>query len=308
MNTVSNLMKTLTAGEALEANRRVKKSGNTIVYADAGEDSIGVTTQNAAINTSVVVKLWNDPGTFLITASGVIASNGKCYGANDGKVSATVSGEPVGTSNEEVSSADGDEIEIIKATPADLLAIQNHIADVAAVTQADLTLTNMTGTANTAPAAEINTDSLTDNGGGTADGTVAAQAAPVTVTDSTGKDATHSDTINPNAAPACAGEATPSATQVDTAIVTAITPLLQNESSLGQKIIELVTLAVTAQNNLKEVTTELAKQRDLNIVLANNCKSFATQLNAAKADNAAQATKINEILAALEAAGIMKAS
>lgn len=42
---------------------------------------------------------------------------------------------------------------------------------------------------------------LTDNGGGTADGTVASQAEPVILTDSTGLSATHDDTLAASAAP-----------------------------------------------------------------------------------------------------------
>lgn len=42
---------------------------------------------------------------------------------------------------------------------------------------------------------------LTDNGGGTADGTVASQAAPTTLTDSTGLSGTHDDTLAASAAP-----------------------------------------------------------------------------------------------------------
>lgn len=203
------------------------------------------------------------------------------------------------------------------------------IEDPASQTQSTLTLTAMTGTANTAPAAEINTTELTDNGGGTADGTVAAQAAPVTLTDETGKSGTHDDTlaaataptapvityssnnpsITPDAAVTIADGSAPSVGELlefceelkkcvaDTA--TAVGVLLQNDSDNGQKAIELVTLAGVAQNNLKEVTTELAKQRALNIVLINDAKTFATQLNAAKADIATLTATVKALRDAL---------
>jgi predicted RecA/RadA family phage recombinase len=149
-----------------------------------------------------------------------------------------------------------------------------HIVDAVTLTDSS----GLTASHDDTVAAVTNTTSLTDNGGGTADGTVASQAAPVTITDSTGLHATHGDTLNVAGTPSCAGGATPTATQVDTAIVTAITPLLQNESSLGQKLMELVTLATTAQNNLKEVTTELATQRTLNGVLAQNVCDITQKL------------------------------
>ena len=60
--------------------------------------------------------------------------------------------------------------------------------------------------------------------------------------------------------------------------------LRQNESDLAQKVIELVTLATTQQNNLKEVTTELAL---------------------ARTDVGNLVTKLNLVLLALEYAGIL---
>lgn len=103
---------------------------------------------------------------------------------------------------------------------------------------------------------------LTDNGGGTADGTVASQAAPVTLTDNTGGSGSHDDTLAAvtTFTPSLAWNGTdvhPSAADA-TAIGAAITTLNQNQSDAAQKIIELVTLATTAQNNLKELTTEIA--------------------------------------------------
>jgi hypothetical protein len=88
------------AGEALEAYRRVKiKSGTAasppeVVYADAGEAFIGVTTRPAPSGGVVAVKGPNDAGSFLLCAANSLAVGAVLYGAADGKVSDTVSGSP----------------------------------------------------------------------------------------------------------------------------------------------------------------------------------------------------------------------
>jgi predicted RecA/RadA family phage recombinase len=99
--------------------------------------------------------------------------------------------------------------------------------------------------------------SLTDNGGGTADGTVASQAAPTTLTDSTGLSGTHDDTLAATTVPAdiTGGE---SPTEAEHNALLAVTRVIaQNASDTGQKVIEMVTLAGAAQNNLKELTTKV---------------------------------------------------
>jgi hypothetical protein len=63
-------------------------------------------------------------------------------------------------------------------------------------------------------------------------------------------------------------------------------------------------VSAVINKNFKEVQAELVTQKALNTVLINDAKTFATQLNAARVDNAAQVTKINAILALLEAHGI----
>lgn len=243
-------------------NTRVKTPA-AIVTAGAGEDSIGIALETVAAGGYCAVKLWSAPGTFAVVTAGAVVAGAAVYGAASGYIDDAFSGNKIGTALE-ADTVGGNVIEILPAGVGDLFAVQAHVADA-----------NQTQTA------------LTDNGGGTADLTVASQAAPVTITDSTGAHATHSDTINPAAAGACAGGATPSDANVNAAIATAVAPLTQNDSSLGQKLIELVTLAGTAQNNLKEVTTELAL---------------------IKTDVALCMTKINAILASLEANGIHLAS
>lgn len=100
---------TFVAGEALEKYRRVKLYGNTVgsrevVYADAGEDYVGITQEKAAINESVCV-LIPGSGTFLCESAGAITAEATVYGANDGKIDDTVSGDPIGTALEAASGA-----------------------------------------------------------------------------------------------------------------------------------------------------------------------------------------------------------
>lgn len=91
-------IRTFTAGEALEAYRRVKiKSGTTttppeVEYADAGEFCIGVTMAPADSGDAVAIKTLNQNGTFLVQASKTISLGATVYGSNDGKVSDASSG------------------------------------------------------------------------------------------------------------------------------------------------------------------------------------------------------------------------
>lgn len=99
---------TFKAGEALEAKRRVKiKSGTTndppeVMYADAGEDFIGVTEYAVAIGDMVAVKMNSAPGVFEVECivDSAIARGTVLYGAADGKVSDASSGTAQGISLE----------------------------------------------------------------------------------------------------------------------------------------------------------------------------------------------------------------
>jgi len=105
--------KAFVAGEALEAYRRVKLiagSGTQVEYADAGEAFIGFTAAKAALGEMVSVDLKTTGRTFKVEANGAIAVGGNFYGANDGKVSATVSGSIQGRVLEAAAS-DGEIIE-----------------------------------------------------------------------------------------------------------------------------------------------------------------------------------------------------
>lgn len=126
-------IKTFTAGEDLEARRRVKiKSGTTttppeVVYADAGEDFIGVTEYAVLDGSPVAIKMNNAPGTFEIECAvdSAIARGTVLYGAADGKVSDASSGTAQGISLE--AGVDGAIIEVapwnVKATNAGTVSV-----------------------------------------------------------------------------------------------------------------------------------------------------------------------------------------
>jgi len=105
---------TMQAGEDLVAFRRVKISGATVVYADSGETGIGVV--QAAVdfseNANACIRLDNPGGTSKMMVAGVVTAGNSVYAAEDGKVSETVNGEPIGIARE-TSTADGDIIEVL---------------------------------------------------------------------------------------------------------------------------------------------------------------------------------------------------
>ena len=78
--------KTLPAGGALDAFRRVKLSTGKLAYAGASDEDIGVTlTPAAAEDDPVTVKLRNGAGTFEIAAAGAFSA-GAVYAAANGTV------------------------------------------------------------------------------------------------------------------------------------------------------------------------------------------------------------------------------
>jgi hypothetical protein len=108
-------VKTFTATEALEAYRRVKlttSSGTAVEYADAGAEFIGITAHKVAIGEMVSVTLRSASRSYKAVASGVLAVGATLYGANDGKVSDSVSGTAQGVALE-AATADGNVIEIL---------------------------------------------------------------------------------------------------------------------------------------------------------------------------------------------------
>jgi hypothetical protein len=105
-----------------------------------------------------------------------------------------------------------------------------------------------------------NVAALTDNGGGTADGTVASMAAPVTLTDNTGLSGLHDDAIaDPSILSDITGTESPTEAEFNQ-LLGAVRKLAQNDCNFAQKIIEIVTLLTTIQNNFKEVTTTLGNE------------------------------------------------
>jgi hypothetical protein len=81
-------IKTFTAGEALEADRRVKlnAAGTAVVYAGVGDRMIGLTRDKAANGGQVEIKLRNFPGTRRMVAAAAIAAGARIYGAASGKI------------------------------------------------------------------------------------------------------------------------------------------------------------------------------------------------------------------------------
>lgn len=126
-------IKTFKAGEALEARRRVKvESGTTndppeIVYADAGEDFIGVTEYAVKDGADVAVKMNSAPGTFEVEClvDSAIARGTVLYGAANGMVSDASSGTAQGIALEV--GADNAHIEVafwnVKATTAGTVSV-----------------------------------------------------------------------------------------------------------------------------------------------------------------------------------------
>lgn len=80
-------LKAFTAGEALEAYRRVKiDSSNKAFYADADDQGDGITEDKVAINDLVTVRMNNVPGTRKVTCSAAVDAGDILTGADDGKV------------------------------------------------------------------------------------------------------------------------------------------------------------------------------------------------------------------------------
>lgn len=86
---------TLTSGEALAAARLVKISSSTAIYADAGDEPIGITTEAVASGALSAIRPLNG-GIQTVTASKAISSGAAIYAANDGKVSDAAVGKQLG--------------------------------------------------------------------------------------------------------------------------------------------------------------------------------------------------------------------
>lgn len=102
---------TMVSGEALAADRFVKISSSTLIYADAGDEPIGVTTEAVATSTDVACQMLNG-SIRAVTASGAISAGAAIYVANDGKVSSSAVGKQIGIAME-AATADGGRIAAI---------------------------------------------------------------------------------------------------------------------------------------------------------------------------------------------------
>jgi len=148
-------VRTFAAGEALAADRRVKLSSGTIVYADAMDDYIGVTTEPAASGALVPVKLKTFPGTRKMTAAAAITSGAPVYAAADGKVddAYTDNGAQIGIA---LAAADGDgsKLEVLPE-PGGVAMLFNTIVASAALGASSTAKATFSNGTYTIPAGEI---------------------------------------------------------------------------------------------------------------------------------------------------------
>jgi hypothetical protein len=167
--------------------------GDPVYLADGAAGGYTLTKPTATDKVQIVGRIVEDhatTGAILFDLSGPqqvehdhssAAEGGSTLGAH-GSGTITLADEANLVANTNIGSrigtATGQKIGFWNATP---VVQQSHIADPAS-------------------AAAQTQDTLTDNGGGTADQTVASMAAPTTITDSTGLDGTHDDTLAATAA------------------------------------------------------------------------------------------------------------
>jgi hypothetical protein len=90
----------------------VKQSSGNVIYADAGDDAIGVNLTLVASGGLAAVETLNFNGTIKMIADGAILVDANLYTANDGKVSDSVSGRPIGVAKT-ATSGDGEPIEVM---------------------------------------------------------------------------------------------------------------------------------------------------------------------------------------------------
>lgn len=97
---------TLVAGEALAADRFVKLSASTAVYADAGDEPIGITMEAVASGAQVPVDLMTG-AVRRVTASKALSACGAIYCAADGKASDAAVGKQIGVNLTSATGAGG---------------------------------------------------------------------------------------------------------------------------------------------------------------------------------------------------------
>jgi hypothetical protein len=140
---------TFTAGEALEPFRRVKIESGTVttppevVYADAGEQHIGVTGNiRTADGDPVAIIPRNVTGTVEICAADTFSIGATLYGADDGKISDSSSGSAIAQAKAACTTA-GDIIEVVQfavlSTTAATVSFDGSTYTVSATSQAAIT-------------------------------------------------------------------------------------------------------------------------------------------------------------------------
>jgi len=105
-----------TAGEDLAIYRSVKLSsgsGTGVAYADAADESIGITMNSALSGEQAVVRHLSDTGTFKLTMAGAVSIGDTLYPAADGKWDDALSAGTGAFEALEASAADGDIIECL---------------------------------------------------------------------------------------------------------------------------------------------------------------------------------------------------
>ncbi len=128
-------VKAYAAGEALAKRRRVKlDASGDVVYADAGDEWIGITEYAVSSGDDVGVRMRTDSGTFKVTAAGAFSQGDVLYGAADGKVDDAEAG-PAQFIALEAASADGD---IVEALPTDAEVAEVVTGGAGGITAADL--------------------------------------------------------------------------------------------------------------------------------------------------------------------------
>jgi hypothetical protein len=104
----------IVTGEAINAFCRVKLSGATVIYADAGEAGIGTVQEYTANGAMACIRLHGHGGTHKVRAAGTFSAGATLYGAADGEVDDTVVGSPLGYAFEAATAAH----DIIEMVPA----------------------------------------------------------------------------------------------------------------------------------------------------------------------------------------------
>jgi hypothetical protein len=103
----------IVTGEAINAFCRVKISGATVIYADAGAAGIGTVQEYTASGAMACIRLHGG-GTHKVRAAGTFSAGATLYGAADGEVDDTVVGSPLGYALEAATAAH-DIIEMVGA-------------------------------------------------------------------------------------------------------------------------------------------------------------------------------------------------